>query len=166
MKPVSIPLLAGLGVAAAALAAIFSGMKISSGGNPLIVNPFVTVMFALLGIWLLFSGRAVRRLKAKEETWITPVAAGRTAILARASSYVTSVFAGGLVGVSIVGFTRLWAPAMKMSAWTAFAAGLAALFAAVVAVVVERWCVDEDAEDSSNKGKKSASGGRPASPSA
>lgn len=166
MKPVSVPLLAGLGVGAAVLAAILSEIKVDQAGNPLIVTPFVTVLFALLGIWLLVAGRAVQRLKAKEQTWISPVTAGRTAILARASAYVSSVFSGAMLGVSMVGFTRLGAPAMSMSAWTALAGGLAALFAAIVSVIVERWCVDEDGDGDVGKGKKSAPDGRRPSPSA
>ncbi len=160
MKPVSVPLLLGLGVGAAALGAVVSMVLLRTGGSPLIITPFLSAFFVLLGVWLLVAGRAVRHLKAKEDTWISPVGAARTAILARASAQVTAAFAGALFGVSSVGFTRLWASATAMSAWTALAGGLAATFCAIVAVVVERWCVDEGDSEGGAENKRRDPGGQ------
>ena len=167
MKPVSVPLMLGLGLGTAVLGAVVSTVLIQTGGSPIIITPFLPVFFVLLGVWLLVAGRAVRRLKVKEETWINPVGAARTAILARSSAHVTAVFTGALLGISSVGFTRLWASATAMSAWTELAGGLAAAICAVVAVIVERWCIDEGDTDAAAEGKRPDPGSRQvSSPSA
>lgn len=147
MKPLNLPLVGSLGVASLGLGALIAALMLRHASHPFTVTPLITVLFLLLAVWLWVGGRAVRRLKAKERTWVTPVGATRVAVLARASAYVCVISGGLLLGVAAVSFTRLWAPAVAFAAWTALAGGISALLACVVSVVVERWCVDTSGED-------------------
>ncbi len=148
MKPLSLWLVTGVFVAFVAVGSLVSALAVSSGGNPLFVTPWLAGLFLLVGIWLLLAGRGVRRLKRREKTWVTPIIAGHTAIFARSSAPVIAAFAGFLMGVALVGFSRMWAPAMAFAAWSALASAAGAVFATFCAVVVEHWCIDDsDDED-------------------
>ena len=124
-----------------------SAVLVGSGYSPLTFTPWVAALFAAIGVWLLVAGVGVRKLKRREKTWVTPITAGRTAIFARSSAPVTSAFSGFLLGTALVGLARSWAPAMAYSGWLALAGAVAAAFAAVSAVVVERWCIDSTHDD-------------------
>ena len=159
MKPLNVPLIGSIAFGALAFGALVSALMVRYGAHPLTITPLIAVLFAIVGVWLLFGGRAVRRLRARQETWVTPVGAARIAVLARATAYVTSGSCGFLAGVALVSFTRMWAPAMAFAAWSALAGALGAAFAAVAAVIVERWCIDSDStQDGRRGGSKEAPG--------
>lgn len=152
MKPLNLPIVVSLGVGALALGTLVAALMVRYASHPATVTPLICALFLLLALWLWIGGRAVKRLKAKEKTWVTPMGATRVAILARASGYVTSACSGFLGGVAIVSFTRLWASAMAFAAWSSLAGAVSALLACVVAVVVERWCVDTSGDEDEDRG--------------
>ncbi len=147
MKPLSAWMVLGVWVTTLGLGALVSAVLVGSGYSPLTFTPWVAALFAAIGVWLLVAGVGVRKLKRREKTWVTPITAGRTAIFARSSAPVTSAFSGFLLGTALVGLARSWAPAMAYSGWLALAGAVAAAFAAVSAVVVERWCIDSTHDD-------------------
>lgn len=150
MKPLNRSLVVSVGIVALAVGALAGALVVRYGGRPVTVTPVLSVLFVIIGVWLLIGGRGVRRLTDRRETWVTPVGAARIAVLARASAYVMSGCGGFLGGVAAVGFTRLWAPAMAFSAWSGLAGALTAVFACVCAVVVERWCIDSSSNGEDN----------------
>lgn len=166
MKPLAIQTLLGLALGSLLVGAAVSLVLLETGSSPPIITPFLTLMLLMLGVWQWVAGRAVKRLKGKERTWMTPIGAARTAVFARASAYVSAILTGLLIGVGLVGFTRLWAPATAMSAWTALAGAIAAAFATVVSVVVERWCIDDDEDKDSDRQGPNRSAPRPSAPRA
>lgn len=155
MKPLSIGMLAGVALASFAGGALIQTMLVRSGHSPFMVTPWLAVLFFALAVLLLVFGIGVRRLKRRAKTWMTPVVAGRTALLARSSAPICTAFSGALLGVSLASFMRFWAPAMAHAAWSAFGAGLMALLAAIAAVVVERWCIDNGSDQTDSHGSSS-----------
>ena len=147
MKPLNLLLVASIGVVTLALGALTSALLVRAGAHPFVVTPLISLFFVLIAIWLLVGGRAVRRLRARRDTWVTPIGAARIAVLSRATAYVTSGCGGFLAGVAIVGFTRLWAPATALSAWSGLVGAITALLACGAAILVERWCRDSGSDD-------------------
>lgn len=152
MKPLNRALVGSIGVAALAFGALIAALMVRYGSQPLVVTPWISLSFILIGLWLLIGGRAVRNLKAHKETWVSPVGAARIAVFARSSAYVLSGCTGFLMGVAGVGFTRMWAPIMAFAAWSALAGAVTALFACLSAVVVERWCRDVSSDEDGDGG--------------
>ncbi len=135
---------------------------VSSGWGPLVLTPWLAPLFLLVGVGLLLGGRAVKKLKNRQHTKITPLQAARVAIFARSSGPVSGSFAGFAAGVALVGFLRVWAPAMATSGWLALLVAVSASFAAVSALISERWCRDDQSEDEDAGRARRGSGGRPA----
>lgn len=152
MKPLNLKLVAALGAGALALGALGAAVSVRYGSNPLLITPWISLLFVIIGVWLLIGGRAVKRLKARKDTWVSAAGAAKIAVLARSSAYVTSGSAGFLGGVALVSATRLWAPAMAQSAITGLFGALTALFACVCAVIVERWCITDSSDDEGGRG--------------
>lgn len=146
MKPLSIWTQVGIGVAGLAVGFLLQGILVQIGAHPILITPWLALLFVLVAVFLIVFGIGVRRMKRKTKTWMTPVMAGRTALFARASAPVCATSAGVLLGIATVGLMRSWAPAMAQSGWSALAAGTMALIAAVSAIVVERWCVDDGSD--------------------
>lgn len=147
MEPLKLKLVGAIGIVALAVGALGAALLVRYGSGPLTVTPWTSLLFVLIGVWLLIGGRAVKKLKSREDTWVSPVGAARIAVLARACAYVMSGSCGFLAGVAIVSATRLWAPAMAHAALVGLVGSVTALFACVCAVLVERWCIDDGAED-------------------
>ena len=82
----------------------------------MIVTPGPAVVFALATAILIWSGMAVRRLRAGKDTWIDAIGAMRVAVFARTSALVGSSLSGILVGVMGVSLTQLEATAMVSNA--------------------------------------------------
>ncbi|MBB6334011.1 DUF3180 domain-containing protein [Schaalia hyovaginalis] len=160
MTPISRLRLLGLGVGAAVLTGAASLALVSSGGSPLLIAPLLAPLFAVFGLVLGWAGLHVRRFKDRKRTWVTPLAAMRIAIAARASGYVASAAAGVLAGVLVASLGRIEAPLMASNALAAGFACAGALWWCVVAVVVERWCIadiDDDSKDPGEVARPSAS---------
>lgn len=161
MKPLNVGVVVGTGLGTLAIGALVAALLVRYA-QPFTVTPLISLLFLLVGIWLLVGGRAVRRLKARRETWVTPIGATRIAVLSRSSAYVMAGCAGFLGGVAAVSFTRLWAPAMAFAAWSALAGAVTAIFATTAAIIVERWCIDSDGdEDDPEPRGRDASAQRP-----
>ncbi|WRS30399.1 DUF3180 family protein [Actinomycetaceae bacterium MB13-C1-2] len=164
MKPLSVWTQVGLGVAGLAAGFLLQEILVQVGAHPLLITPWLALLFLLVAVFLIVFGIGVRRMKRRTKTWMTPVMAGRTALFARASAPVCATSSGVLLGIAAVGLMRSWAPMMAQSGWSALAAGSMALIAAVCAIVVERWCVDDSSDGSDeNRTRNSAGRGRRAS---
>ena len=127
MKPVSIVWVLAVGLLAVGLSFLGFFAHMREGGTPMIVTPGPAVIFAIATACLIWSGLAVRRLRAGKETWIDAIGAMRVAVFARASAIVGSGLSG-LVGI-------VWC---------------------VIAIVVERWCVIDPDDEGSTSSKRSA----------
>ena len=157
MKPLAIIWVLLVGVVSAALSFVGFFAHMRTGGTPMIVTPGPAVVFALATAILIWSGMAVRRLRAGKDTWIDAIGAMRVAVFARASAIVGSALAGVLIGVMIVSLTQLEASSMVANAIASGISGLVGLVWTVVALAVERWCViDPDDDGSSSSHKRSA----------
>lgn len=162
MKPLSIWMLIGVAILGLAGGGLTQTVLVGAGAHPVLITPWLSLLFLLVAVFLIAFGVGVRRLKRNAKTWVTPVMAGRTALFARSSAPVCAISAGFLLGVAAVGLMRSWAPAMAQSGWTALIAGAAAAIATVAAIVVERWCVDNgsDGTDSSRRHDSASQRGR------
>ena len=157
MKPLSITWVALVGFVCALLSFLGFFAHMRAGATPLIVTPGPAVVFAVATALLIWSGLAVRRLRANKDTWIDAIGAMRVAVFARASAIVGAALAGVLIGVMIVSLTQLEASAMVANAIASGISGLVGLVWTVVALAVERWCViDPDDDGSSSSHKRSA----------
>ena len=94
MKPLSITWVTLVGFVCALLSFLGFFAHMRAGGTPLIVTPGPAVVFAVATALLIWSGLAVRRLRANKDTWIDAIGAMRVAVFARASAIVGSVLAG------------------------------------------------------------------------
>ncbi len=160
MTPLSWLRLLGLACLTATLTGVASFALVSAGGSPLLIAPLLAPLFALFGLLLGWAGLHVRRFKDHKRTWVTPLAAMRIAIAARASGYVASVATGVLAGVLCASLGRVEAPLMASNALASGLACAGSLWWCLVAVVVERWCIadiDEDSDDPGEVARPSAS---------
>lgn len=156
MKPVAIAWVLLLGVTCAALSFLGFLAHMRAGGTPMIVTPGPAVVFALSTAALIWSGLAVRRLRAGKETWIDAIGAMRVAVFARTSAVVGSGLTGILVGLVAVSLAQLEAPAMASNAIGAGVSSLVGLVWVIVALAVERWCVIKPDDDSTSSNKRNA----------
>ncbi len=156
MKPLPIGLIAAFALGGLALGLLVQAMLLQSN-RPLIITPWLALVFLLLAIWLGAVGVGIRRLKRKERTWVTPVLAGRTALLARAVVPVATFFATLLLGIALVSFGRSQSPLLMSVGWSATVGAVGAFGAATVAFLVERWAIDtgDDSSTGGSKGSKS-----------
>ena len=154
MKPLSITWVTLVGFVCALLSFLGFAPPPRAGAPPQNAPPAPAAGCAGAPALLIWSGLAVRRLRANKDTWIDAIGAMRVAVFARASAIVGSVLAGVLIGVMIVSLTQLEASAMVANAIASGLSGLVGLVWVVVALVVERWCVinpDDDGSSSSHK---------------
>ena len=149
MKPVSIVWVLAVGLVAAVLSFLGFFAHMREGGTPMIVTPGPAVIFAIATACLIWSGLAVRRLRAGKETWIDAIGAMRVAVFARASAIVGS-------GVMTVSLMQLEAHAMLANAIGSGLSGLVGIVWCVIAIVVERWCVIDPDDEGSTSSKRSA----------
>ncbi|AKU65435.1 hypothetical protein ADJ76_06455 [Schaalia meyeri] len=152
MKPLSITWVALVGFVCTAMSFLGFFAHMRAGNTPMIVTPGPAVLFAVATACLIWSGLAVRRLRADRETWIDALGAMRVAVFARTSALVGSALTGFLGGVMAVSLTQLGAPAMASNAIASGLSALVGLVWVIVALVVERWCIiTDDDGPSSNK---------------
>lgn len=147
MKPLNWGIAVLIGLVGAVLGSLLSLATVMMGNTPLIVTPWLALLFLGVAIALWVAGREVRKLKQKKSTRMTPIQASRVAFFARSAVLNGAAFTGFLAGVGLIAATRLWAPAMASGALGAGAAGLAALAMTLIAAIVERWCVDDAGTD-------------------
>ena len=143
MKPVSIVWVAAVGLVAAGLSFLGFLAHMRQGGTPLIVTPGPAVIFAIATACLIWSGLAVRRLRAGKDTWIDAIGAMRG-------------LTGILIGVMAVSLTQLEAPAMAANAIGAGLSGLVGIVWTIIAIAIERWCIINPDDEGSTSSKRSA----------
>ena len=154
MKPLAIIWVLLVGVVSAALSFVGFFAHMRTGGTPMIVTPGPAVVFALATAILIWSGMAVRRLRAGKDTWIDAIGAMRVAVFARTSALVGSSLSGILVGVMGVSLTQLEATAMVSNAIGSGVSALVGVVWVVIAVVIERWCVITPDDDAATSNKR------------
>lgn len=104
-------------------------------------NSWYTAVFAVVvSAWLLWRGRAVKKLKARENTTITAVGAARVVAAAKAAALTGAIVAGIGAGFAVAYAPHLASPIGKANVVDGVVTLLACLGMTVVALVVERWC--------------------------
>ena len=134
MKPVSILWVVAVGLVAAGLSFLGFLAHMRQGGTPMIVTPGPAVIFAIATACLVWSGLAVRRMRAGKDTWIDAIGAMRVAVFARTSALVGSSLTGILIGVMAVSLMQLEAPVMLANAIGSGLSGLVGLVWTIIAV--------------------------------
>ena len=155
MKPLAITWVLLVGVVCAVMSFLGFFAHMRAGGTPMIVTPGPAVVFALATAALIWSGLAVRRLRAGKDTWIDAIGAMRVAVFARTSALVGAGLTGILIGVMVVSLMQLEAPAMLANAIGSGLSGLVGIVWSVIAIVVERWCVIDPDDEGSTSSKRS-----------
>ena len=102
MKPLAITWVLLVGVVCAVMSFLGFFAHMRAGGTPMIVTPGPAVVFALATAALIWSGLAVRRLRAGKDTWIDAIGAMRVAVFARTCALV------GLVWVIVAVAIERW----------------------------------------------------------
>ncbi|ROR72460.1 DUF3180 domain-containing protein [Bogoriella caseilytica] len=122
------------------------------GGHGVPVSPVSAAPFIVLGIVLLWLGRAVRRLIAREESFLTPIGASRVVVLAKSAALVGSGCVGYYAGQALLTLDNLSAPAPRQQLIAAAAALVGAAVMSGVAMLVERWCEVSPEDDEPGPG--------------
>lgn len=156
MKPLAITWVLLVGVVCAVMSFLGFFAHMRAGGTPMIVTPGPAVVFALAAAALIWSGLAVRRLRAGKDTWIDAIGAMRVAVFARTSALVGAGLTGVLIGVMVVSLMQLEAPAMVANSLGSGISSLVGLVWVIVAVAIERWCVIEPDDDPPSSHKRNA----------
>ena len=155
MKPLAITWVLLVGVVSAALSFLGFFAHMRTGGTPMIVTPGPGVVFAVATAILIWSGMAVRRLRAGKDTWIDAIGAMRVAVFARTSALVGAGLVGVLIGVMGVSLTQLEAAPMVSNAIASGVSSVVGVVWVIVALVVERWCIINP-DDTSGSNKRNA----------
>ena len=156
MKPLAITWVLLVGVVCAVMSFLGFFAHMRAGGTPMIVTPGPAVVFALAAAALIWSGLAVRRLRAGKDTWIDAIGAMRVAVFARTSALVGAGLTGILIGVMVVSLMQLEAPAMVANSLGSGISSLVGLVWVIVAVAIERWCVINPDDDAPSSHKRNA----------
>lgn len=156
MKPLAITWVLLVGVVSAALSFLGFFAHMRTGGTPMIVTPGPGVVFAVATAILIWSGMAVRRLRAGKDTWIDAIGAMRVAVFARTSALVGAGLVGVLIGVMGVSLTQLEAAPMVSNAIASGVSSVIGIVWVIVALVVERWCIINPDDDTSGSNKRNA----------
>jgi Preprotein translocase subunit Sec62 len=147
MTPVSWPFVVAVAVVALLCGFFVSGGLVITGHSPLIITPWMGVLFLVIAVVLFAGGIGVKHLKSGRRTNTTALQAARVAAFARSCLLCGAGFSGFLAGVAGIGLFRLWASAMQQSAIYGGIAFLGAIIMTIVAVIVERWCIDDGTQD-------------------
>lgn len=147
-----------LGAVGLVVGALLSAMLLMLGYSPIVVTPWLGALFLVLSVVLWLGGREVRRLKERKRSRLNAVQASRVAFFARSTVLNGAVFTGFLAGVAGIALFRLWAPATASSAWGAGISALSAFILAIVATIVERWCIDDSDEGEQTQRRRSKRG--------
>ena len=156
MKPLAITWVLLVGVVSAVLSFLGFFAHMRTGGTPMIVTPGPGVVFAVATAILIWSGMAVRRLRAGKDTWIDAIGAMRVAVFARTSALVGAGLVGVLIGVMGVSLTQLEAAPMVSNAIASGVSSVIGVVWVIVALVVERWCIINPDDDASGSNKRNA----------
>lgn len=129
-----------------------------------LLTPWAVLVAVGVGVVVLLAGLGVRRLRAHERTWMTPLGAAVTAAAAQASALVGAVTAGAYAGELGVALLAPRSPAMSDLAWSAGGCLLACLAWCAAGLLVEHWCAidmsDDDDDPASGSGSVPDTGAR------
>ena len=151
-------------IAAAVASWVIGDLLLRHVGWVPVLSPWGAVTALVIAGIVLVAGLAVRRLRAREHTWITPTGAATTAAAAQASAIVGAVLGGVYGGGIILALVTPRSPAMTHLAWTSIGCLIACLAWCVVGFVVEQWCsISGDGDD---EGSTGSSGRAPEGPGA
>ena len=140
-------------IAAAVTSWVVGDLLLRHVGWVPVLSPWGAVTALVIAGVVLVAGLAVRRLRARERTWITPTGAATTAAAAQASAIVGAVLGGVYGGGIILALVTPRSPAMTHLAWTSTGCLLACLLWCIVGFVVEQWCsISSDGDDDGSAG--------------
>ena len=142
-------------IAAAVASWVIGDLLLRHVGWVPVLSPWGAVTALVIAGIVLVAGLAVRRLRAREHTWITPTGAATTAAAAQGG-----VYGGGI----ILALVTPRSPAMTHLAWTSTGCLIACLVWCIIGFVVEQWCsISGDGDDD---GASGTSGRAPEGPGA
>ena len=128
-----------------------------------VLTPWTALIALVLGAVVLVCGLAVRRLRSRQRTWMTPTGAAVTAAAAQASSVVGSLLSGAYTGQLVLALVSRASPAMSAAAWVSGICLLACAAWTGVGLLVEHWCAIDLTDDDGDDTTRSVSrGGAPA----
>ena len=156
MKPLAITWVLLVGVVSAALSFLGFFAHMRTGGTPMIVTPGPGVVFAVATAILIWSGMAVRRLRAGKDTWIDAIGAMRVAVFARTSALVGAGLVGVLIGVMGVSLTQLEAAPMVSNAIASGVSSVVGVVWVIGALVGERGCIINPDDETLGSNKRNA----------
>ncbi|VEG27923.1 DUF3180 family protein [Actinomyces howellii] len=137
-------------VAPTALAWVAADLTLRHRGWVPSLTPWGAAVAVLVSVGVLVGGLAVRRMKDRQPTWITPTGAAATAAAAQASALVAPTVGGIYAGSLIAALLAPTAPAMTSLAWSSGACLAACALWCGIGLLVEHWCaidLDDDDDD-------------------
>lgn len=111
------------------------------------LTPWGAALALVVSVTVLWCGLAVRRLRARESTWITPIGAALTAVAAQASAVVGALVAGVYAAELVIALSADPSPAMTSLAWASGSCLLAGLLWCGTGLLVESWCALKQDDD-------------------
>lgn len=152
MKPTRWFTLFAIMAAAILFAFLIDRTVAAFGAIPFQVNWFFPALPLIIALVVIIAGRAVKALRSREETWITPLGAARVAIFSQAASRVGAGLTGFAAGHALYAWMSGNVPLWREQLWQSAAAALGWLVLTVCAVMVERWCTIESSDDDDDDG--------------
>lgn len=116
------------------------------------LTPWGAALALVVSAVVLWCGLAVRRLRSRERTWITPIGAALTAVAAKASAVVGALVAGVYAAELVIALSSDPSPAMTSLAWASGSCLLAALVWCGTGLLVESWCALKQDDDEDGTG--------------
>lgn len=104
------------------------------------LTPWGAALALVVSVCLLIAGAAVRRLRERRATWITPTGAAATAAAAQSSALVGALIGGAYSGEAVLAVLAPSSSAMDALVWTAGSCALVSLVWCGVGMLVEHWC--------------------------
>lgn len=126
------------------------------------LTPWGAVAALVITGVVLTCGLAVRRMRARQSTWMTPTAAATTAAAAQASAIAGAAIGGLYAGNLLLALFAPSSPAMNHLAWSAAGSLVACAAWCFVGFLVEHWCAISDGDDDAAAGSEGSGKSAPA----
>ncbi|OKL48696.1 DUF3180 family protein [Boudabousia marimammalium] len=151
MKRLNYLLLAGIVLIAGVGGWVITQWIIVNAYNPIVMTPLLSILFFGVAVYLFVQGRQVLKLKRRERTRMTPLGAFRVVVMSHSGAYTASLFLGLLTSQIWIGAAHWEIPLLRTNALYAGLNALGALALLIVSIIVERWCVIDDDENSNDQ---------------
>lgn len=153
MSPLRRSMIAAVAVVAAVVSFTVTTIVVNRGATPLLVHPMLGVVLIAGAGALIQAGRAVRRLKRREPTRLTPPQAAMIALAARAAAVVGALGTGHMGAQVVVALLAGDSALMSAQAIGAAVCAGASLALTIAGMVVEAWCTIDDNDDDTAGGR-------------